>query len=90
MSPDISIIVNEIRESHIKTLDELEKKYPEELKAYPVLLKNVFNSNFEWKIYDNMMHTKSCIDNSDLSFEKGSELVGQELVDKFVKPLLPS
>jgi hypothetical protein len=90
MSPDISFIVNEVREGKLKTIEDLEMKYPNELKAYPVLLKNVFNTNFEWKIYDNMMHTKSRVDKNDISLDKASEKIGGVLVDKYVKPLLPS
>lgn len=90
MSPDISDIVNEVRDGKLKTLKELKMKYPDEFKAYPVLLTNVFKSSFEWKIYDNMMHTKSCVDNNDMSLEKASEKIGGVLVDKYVKPLLPS
>ena len=90
MTHDISHIMNEVREGQVKTFQQLQKKYPEELRAYPVLLKSVFDTKFDWKIYDNMMQTKSSIDNSELTLDQGSEKVGQELVDKFVKPILPT
>jgi len=88
MSNHVYDIVNEVREGLLTSIEQLDKKYPDELKAYPVLLKSIFRADFDWKIYDNMKKTKNSVDSDEITLDQASEKIGGDLVDKYVKPLI--
>jgi hypothetical protein len=88
MSNHLYDIVNEVREGRITSIEELEERYPDEMKAYPVLLKSIFRKDFDWKIYDNMKKTKLSVDSDEITLDQASEKIGGDLVDKYVKPLI--
>jgi hypothetical protein len=70
------------------TRDNIEINHPQFFTVYPVFGKKVFEPDFDWKLLDVLMSSKSKVDSMDMNLNDASEEFGGVLVDKYIKPVL--
>jgi hypothetical protein len=90
-SQEIIAIVEEIRASPLKQKEKesaFERKYPEFYKSYSAILQMACQPDFDREQFAYMMAMRERIREKNISFDEASKEVGQNLYDKFVKPVI--